>query len=87
MRTMEIAELEKHVREVLRQVQESGETIEVVNDHEVVALLTPAHSQTSIDQRPNPRKVNLDDLAARIGAHVPERVDAVEAIREIRREL
>lgn len=81
MRTIEVDELEGHVREVLRQVQEDGETIEVAQNGDVVARLTPVQYTPTegIDW------TDTDVLRAEIAKYWPAGVDAVDAVRDVRR--
>ncbi len=88
MRTVEVEELEKHIRELLQQVQESGEAVEVVNSQGAIARLVPipeAESKSRNDS--NAGWISLDDLRAEISKHWPKGVSAVEAVRDVRREL
>lgn len=83
MRTIEVQELKEHASEVIRQAGERGETLEVTENGTVWALLVPVNNH-------GPDKdgeMDLDALVAEISKHLPERVDAVEMIRDIRREL
>ncbi|HYP41284.1 MAG TPA: hypothetical protein VEX13_13075 [Chloroflexia bacterium] len=83
MRTIEMQELEEHVSEVIRQASERGETIEVTENGTVRALLVPVNNREPDENG----EMDLDALVAEISKHLPERVDAVEMIRDIRREL
>ncbi|HEX9988296.1 MAG TPA: hypothetical protein VGE45_07450 [Chloroflexia bacterium] len=83
MRTIEMEELEEHISEVIRQASEKGETIEVTENGTVRALLVPVNYQGPHEDG----EMDLEALVAEIGRHLPERVDAVEMIRDIRREL
>jgi antitoxin (DNA-binding transcriptional repressor) of toxin-antitoxin stability system len=86
MRMLDAGELEGHVAEVLRQLQEEGEPIDITRSGEVVARLVPVQPiEPSSDVQAFISKLNR--MAAEIGQHLPEKVDAVEAVREIRREL
>ena len=87
MKTIGVRELKTHISEILRQVQEEGEVIEVTNHGEVVARLVPVRRPAPHGQDNNAVWTDLDMLAAEIGKYLPERVDAVEAIQDVRREL
>ena len=88
MAAVGVRELKEHTSQILRRVREQGETIDVTHRGRVVARLVPA------EERPPPTAEELaafweewDQLATEIGAHWPEGVSAVDAIRDVRREL
>lgn len=88
MKKFEIRELVEHIDEVLRMVEEEGETIELTKGGEVIARLVPARRP----QQPVKRDLRdfwaeMDRLAVEIGAHWKGDMDAVEAVRDVRREL
>ncbi len=87
MKTLEIDELTKCINEILRIVEE-GESIELTKGGEVIARLVPARRP----QQPVKRDLRdfwaeMDRLAVEIGAHWKGDMDAVEAVRDVRREL
>lgn len=86
MRTVTAEELEKHARDILTQLEQNGEVIEIASNDKVIAHIIPVH-QSERRQAVKPFLEEVDRLAAEIGAYLPERVDAVEAVRDIRREL
>ena len=87
MKTLEVDELTKRINEILRIVEE-GETIELTKGGEVIARLVPARRpQQSIEQNADAVWTDLDRLAAEISAHWPADVGAVDAVRDVRREL
>jgi len=66
-------------------VEEEGESFEVTDHGEVIARLIPGSSlYTPLDDA---IWTDIDHLAAEIGTHIPERVDAVNIISDVRREL
>jgi len=88
MKTLEIHNLTEHINEILRMIKEEGETIEVTDGSEVIAHLVP------VDKSSQPKKPHhesfwkrIDKYAAELGSQLPEKVDAVEIIRDVRREL
>ncbi len=91
MRTIEARELAEHAAEVVRQVK-SGETIRVLEEGIPIAVITPA-APTKPEHRPYSQEeaeafiAEMHQLAEEIGKHVTGPVDAVQAVREIRREL
>jgi prevent-host-death family protein len=86
MRTIEVQELEEHISEVLRHVQEDGESIEVTSKGRSVMLIMPLNQA----QREGENIVDwtdIDALRAEIGKYWPEGISAIDAIRDVRREL
>lgn len=47
MKTLGVGELKEHIDEILRMVEEEGETIDVTKRGKVIAHLTPASEQKS----------------------------------------
>jgi len=88
MQTFDANELIEHIDEVLRMVEEEGETIEITNHGEVIAHLVPVHMpQSTTESAKRDVWTDLDRLAAEIGAHWSPDVSAVDAVRDVRREL
>jgi prevent-host-death family protein len=89
METLAARELAERINEVLRRVEEDGETFEVTNHGEVIARLVPVirSSHPSTEQKSEEAWANLDRLAGEIGAHLPDKVDSVDIIRDVRRDL
>jgi prevent-host-death family protein len=88
MKKFEIRELVEHIDEVLRMVEEEGETIEVTKHGEVIARLVPVpRPQQPVKRGLRDFWAEMDRLAAEIGAHWPADVSAVDAVRDVRREL
>ena len=83
MLTVGIRELKQRTSELVRLVREEGSEIKITYRGKVVALLIPVNRQTSLEE--DQSWVELDHLAAEIGALWPEGVSAVEAISESRR--
>jgi prevent-host-death family protein len=86
MQPVGVRELKEHTSEILRRVREDGETIDVTYRGRIVARLVPVnveHSQAAKDAL----LADLDELAAEIGSRWPPELSAVEAVREVRREL
>jgi prevent-host-death family protein len=87
MKTFEVDELTKRINEILRIIEE-GETIELTKRGEVIARLIPARRP----QQPVKRDLKdfwaeMDRLAVEVGAGWKDDMDAVEAVRDVRREL
>ncbi len=88
MKTLGVRELKERISEILRMVEKDGETIEVTKRGEVIARLVPVRRpQQSIEQNADAVWTDLDRLAAEISAHWPADVSAVDAVRDVRREL
>ncbi len=88
MKTLGVRELRERIDEILRLVEEEGETIEVTKRGKVVARLVPAsETKPSVQQDLTPFWEKMEQLASEIGKYLPDKVDAVEIVREGRREL
>ena len=88
MKTLGIKELTERINEILRMVEEEGETIEVINHGKIIAHLVPAnHPQQITTQDTNNILADLDRLAVELAPYWSKDVDAVEAVRDVRREL
>ena len=90
MKTLGKRELTERIDEILRLVKERGETFEVMEQGEVVAHIGPGparEAQPSDKPSLTPFWEKMERLAAKIDAFVPDKVDAVEIVREGRREF
>jgi prevent-host-death family protein len=89
MKTLGVRELTERIKEILRMVEEDGETFEVTNHGEVIARLVPVirSSHSATEQKSEDAWANLNRLAGEISAHIPNRVDSVDIIRDVRRDL
>jgi len=87
MITVGIRELKQQTSKILRQVREKGEIIEITYHGEIVARLVPVTPPEASREDVAAVWADLDQLTAEISARWPEGVSAVEAIREVRREL
>jgi prevent-host-death family protein len=88
MKTLGVRELKERISEILRMVEEEGETVEVTKRGEVIARLVPVRKpQRPVEQANDIVWTDLDRLSAEISAHWPADVSAVEAVRDVRREL
>ncbi len=87
MKTLEVDELTKRINEILRIVEE-GETIELTKRGEVVAHLVPARRlQQPVKRDLKDFWAEMDRLAVEVGARWKGDMDAVEAVRDVRRDL
>jgi len=82
-----VRELKRRASHILRQVREKKETITITYRGRPVARLVPVEDMESKRAEALAVWAKMDDLAREIGAHWPEGVSAVEAVREQRREL
>lgn len=87
MRSVGVRELKTHASEILRGVRERGETVELTLHGRPIARLVPI--QPAAENEDDWRSVwaEMDRLAEEISAHWPEGVSAVDAVRDVRREL
>ena len=83
MVTVGIRELKQQASELVRMVRETGNEVQVTYHGKVVALLIPVEKPASQDE--SSAWVELDHLAAEIGARWPKGVSAAQAISEARR--
>jgi antitoxin (DNA-binding transcriptional repressor) of toxin-antitoxin stability system len=73
------------VRAVIKRAQETGQPVEITNEHgQVIARVIPALQATE-PQAYTRAWAELDRLIDAITPHLPEHVDAVQAIRDVRR--
>ncbi len=88
MKTLDVGELIDNIDEVLRMVEEEGETFEITNQGEVIAHLMPVHEpQSTVESAKKDVWADIDRLSAEIGAHWSLDVSAVDAVRDVRRDL
>jgi prevent-host-death family protein len=88
MKTFDVSELIRHIDEVLRMVEEEGETIEITNHGEVIAHFVPvSEPQSSVESAKWDVWADIGRLSAEIGAHWSPDVSAVDAVRDVRRDL
>ena len=92
MASIGVDELQARTSEVLRRVREDGETIDVTDGSTVIARVVPIEpARTS--KRKDDRDATeawlrrADDLSKEIGSLWPRGVSAVDAIRDVRRDL
>ena len=88
MKTLGVGELKERIDEILRMVEEEGETIDVTKRGKVIAHLVPASEPEKPIKRDTKAFLEeLDRLAAEIGSAWKGNMDAVEAVRDVRRDL
>ena len=85
---LESRELAARINEILSLIREKGETIEITDQGKVIAHVVPtSNTQKPVDTKLTASLQGIDELAARIGARWRNDLDAVEAVRDIRRDL
>lgn len=87
MVTVGIRELKQQTSRILRRVREEGEIVEITYHGQVVARLVPVNSPAPPAEEVAAKWIGLDQLTAEINAKWPEGVSAIDAIRDVRREL
>lgn len=83
MKQLEIEELRDHLTDAIQEVQQ-GETIEVVLDGDVVALLVPARSDAA---QMRAAVIDLEALRNEIARHTPGPIDVTQVLSEMRGRL
>ena len=86
METIGVRELKARATEIMRRVREEGTAFEVTYRGRAVARLVPI-AQPTTAQSVEAFLERLDRTAEEIGRRWPEGVSAVEAVREVRRDL
>lgn len=85
---LEARELMERINEILRLIEEEGETIELTDHGKTIAHVVPTQeTQTPKGQDLRAYWQEMDELAAKIGASWNNDMDAVEAVRDVRRDL
>lgn len=87
---LEAQELKERISELLRLVEEEGETIEVTRDGEVITRLVPPArtSKQPVEQSDAAAWADLKQIASELAPNWPDKdVDAVEIVRDVRRDL
>ena len=87
MRSVGVRELKEQLSQILQRVRSEDEVIEITYYGEVVAHLVPARKTPVDAEKVEAVLTDLDTLAAEIGQKWQGEPSAVEAIREVRREL
>ncbi len=84
MVTVGIRELKQQASELIRMVRETGTEVQITYHGKVVALLVPVEPAAQTEQETK-AWVDIDHLAAEIGARWPKGLSASQAIAEDRR--
>lgn len=85
---LETRKLLERINEILRLIEEEGETIELTDHGKTIAQWVPTQKpQKPVKQDLDAFWEEMDQLAARIGAAWQGDMDAVEAVRDVRQDL
>ncbi len=84
MVTVGIRELKQQASELIRMVRETGTEVQITYHGKVVALLVPVEQAEQTEQEIK-AWMEIDHLAAEIGARWPKGVSAAQAVGEDRR--
>jgi antitoxin (DNA-binding transcriptional repressor) of toxin-antitoxin stability system len=88
MKTIEVDELKERIDEILRVVQEQGETFEIIDHGKTIARIVPAdEAQTSTKRDLTPFWEEMERVATEIGSYLSGPVDVNDIMRDIRRDL
>jgi prevent-host-death family protein len=87
MEVIGIRELKDHATQILRKVREEGAEYQVTYHGKVIARLGPVISGESEPINQADIWAEWDALTEEIGKQWPEGVSAVDAVRDVRREL
>lgn len=82
-----IRELKASTSEIVRRVRERGEIVDITYHGEVVARLVPVRPPVPAPDDVAALLTDLDQLASEISAAWPAGASAVDAVRDVRREL
>ena len=86
MKTISVSDLNKRINEVLRLIEEEGETIALTDDGKVVAQIVPVRESEQRRKNDEAFWENLRRLTAELAPHWPEETNAVDIVRDIRQE-
>jgi len=84
MVTVGIRELKQQASELIRMVRETGTEVQITYHGKVVALLVPVEPADQTEQE-SKAWMDIDHLAAEIGARWPKGLSASQTIEEDRR--
>ena len=87
MQSVGVRELKEQLSQILRRVRDEGNVVEITYYGEVMARLVPAGTTPRDPKEVEAILTDLDNLAAEIGQHWEGEASAVEAVRDVRRDL
>ena len=78
----------ERISEILDMVVENGEIIEIIDQGKVIAQVVPVSEPKQADERSDADAwADLKRIAAELDPYWPKNVDAVEIVRDVRRDL
>lgn len=88
MKTIEISELRDRINELLHIIEE-GQFAEITDHGKVISRVVPPIEEAEQPDEPDDTAIweDLKRLSAELSAHAPAHVDAVDVIREMRRDF
>ena len=86
MKTISISDLNERINEILRLIKEEGETIALTDQGEVVAQIVPVSESEQQTKNDNEFWENLHRITSELAPYWPERVNAVDIVRDIRQD-
>ncbi len=87
VRSVDVRELQEHTTQNLRQVSQRRMETQITRRGQPIARLVPFLPKKARARPRAPVWASLDDLAAEIGTHWSGTTNAVDVVREGRREL
>ena len=91
MSTVDIQELKEHMTDVLRRVEEDGETIEVSDQGRIIARIVPPGEASDVRadrlEATERALAGLKQLGEELSKSWPDGFSAVDAVRDVRRDL
>jgi len=85
---LETRKLMERINEILRLIEEEGETIELTKRGKPIIRMTKIdESQESTEKKDNNAWERLRKIAEELAPYWPKDMDAVEVVRDIRRDL
>ena len=87
MEKVGIKQLKRDTSAILKRVREDNETIEVTYRGDTIAQIIPVMSGEARRRLIDASMARMDALAEEISESWPDGVSAVDAVREVRREL
>ncbi len=88
MVSFEVNDCIERIDEMLRMVVEESEAIEITKQGEIIARIEPVRKQRQADTRDHSATwYGLERISAEISAHWQQGLSAIDAVRDVRREL
>ena len=85
---LESRELAARINEILSLIREKGETIEIPDRGKVIAHVVPTNASEKANEKSDAAAwEGLKRIAVELDPYWPENTDAVEIVRNIRRDL